>query len=60
MLHDVLIVFEQQFRWQVSQVEQLCREGMMEMVDVVLAQSFQLLVAEMLGQVLEALYSEER
>ena len=43
-----------------SQVEELCSERVVEMVDIVLVQPFQLLVTQMLGQFIEALHIEKR
>ena len=60
VLDDVLVVFEQQLGGQLRQVEELRRERVMEMMDVVLVQPFQLLVAQMLGQLLEPLHVEQR
>ena len=58
VLDDVLVVFEQQLRGQLRQVEELRRERVVEMVDVVLVQPFQLFVPQMLRQVLETLHIE--
>ena len=57
---DVLVVFEQQLGGQLRQVEELRRERVVEVVDVVLVQPFQRLVAQVLGQLLEALDVEQR
>ena len=40
VLDDVLVVFEQQLRGQLREIEELCRERVVEMVDVVLVQPF--------------------
>jgi hypothetical protein len=42
---DVLVVLEQQLRGQLGEVEELCHEDVVKMVDVVLVQSLQGLVA---------------
>ena len=60
VLDDVLVVFEQQLCGQLRQVEQLRRERVVEVVDVVLVQPFQLFVPQMLGQVLKTLDVEQR
>ena len=60
VLDDVLVVFEQQLSGQLRQVEQLCRERVVEVVDVVLVQPFQVFVAQVLCQVLEKLHVEQR
>ena len=60
MLHDVLVVFEQQLSGQLCQVEELCSERVVKMVDVVLVQPFQLLVTQMLRQILKSLNIEKR
>ena len=58
MAHDVLVVFEQQFRGQLRQVEQPGGEGMMEMVDLVFVHPFALVLQEF-GQFLEAFGVEQ-
>ena len=57
---DVLVVLQQQLGRQLRQVEELRRERVVEAMDVVLVQPLQRLVAQMLGQLLEALDVEER
>ena len=60
MLHDVLVVLQQQLGGQLGQIEELRRERVVEMMDVVLVQPFQLFVAQMLRQFLEAFDIEQR
>ena len=60
VLDDVLVVLEQQLGRQLRQVEELGRERVVEVMDVVLVQPFQRLVAQVLGQILEALHVEQR
>ena len=60
VLDDVLVVLQQQLGGQLRQVEELRRERVVEVVDVVLVQPFQRLVAQVLGQILEALDVEQR
>jgi hypothetical protein len=38
---DVLVVFEQQLCWQLRQIEELRRQCMVKVVDVVLIETFQ-------------------
>jgi hypothetical protein len=60
MLDDVLVVLQQQLGRQLRQVEELRRQRVVEVMDVVLVQTFQRFVAQVLGQVLEALHVEQR
>ena len=60
VLDDVLVVLEQQLGRQLRQVEELRGERVVEVMDVVLVQPFQRLVAQVLGQLLEALDVEQR
>ena len=59
MLHDVLVVFEQQLCGQICQIEELCSERMVEMVDIVFVQPFQFLITQMLRQILKPLHTKK-
>ena len=57
---DVLVVFQQQLGWQLRQVEQLRRQGVVEMMDIVLVHPFQLLIAQVLRKLFEPLDVKKR